>query len=220
MQLPSSIFHPANLSYQAFAHAHLPEFESLDRYENKWVIFGTLTYAKTPPLPSTQLKDFEHLMKSLSTLNHSHPDLLHYFARVEHSSSARWHLHFLLGPERVTNGRHTPMSAALACEFLKSQWFHGDADVVPYDQSKDGVGYVTKIGDRNLTGLTRMSPTLVKVLKKLPHADHREKEIKEIGRYCSEQRDPFITELVIALRRKDDTSRVCFMDEARSGMVA
>jgi hypothetical protein len=87
MQPPSFIFHPANLSYPAFAHAHLPEFESLDRYELPWAIFGTLTYAKNPPLPTTQLRDFWQLMIAVGTLNHSHPDLLHWFARVEHSAA-------------------------------------------------------------------------------------------------------------------------------------
>lgn len=215
MQLPS-IFHPANLSYPAFAHHHLSEFESLDRYENQWAIFGGLTYAKNPPQPSTQIKDFEHLMKSLGTLNHSHPDLLHYFVRVEHSSSERWHLHFLLGHERVTNGRHTSMTVQTACDFLKSQWFHGNAHVVPFDPSEDGVQYVTKIQDRHLIGLTRMSPTLVKVLKKLPHSDRRENEIKEISRHHANDRDPLTTELVVKLGRITDANAgfIGFMDES------
>lgn len=220
MQPPPSIFHPANLSYPAFAHYHVSEFESLDRYPHAWAIFGCLTYAKNPPQPSTQLKDFEHLMKSLGTLNHSHPDLLHYFVRVEHSSSERWHLHFLLGHERVTNGRHTPMTVQTACDFLKSQWFHGDAKVVPYDQSEDGVGYVTKIRDPQLTGLTWTSPSLFKLLKKLPSSPRRPAEIKEIARYHSEDRDPLATQLVIKLRRKGNANAVCFMDEIASRMVA
>lgn len=213
MQPPSSIFAPWNLSYQAFARHHLSEFESLDRFENKWAIFGTLTYAKTPPIPSTQLKDFFHLMTSLGTLNHSHPDLLHWFARVEHSSSARWHIHFILGHERVTNGHHNPMTVSTACDFIESQWFHGDADVIPYDQSLDGVGYVTKINDRDLVGITRMSSSLVRTLKKLPHSVRREDEIKSISQYQSQDRDPLATELLINLRRKDKSSQVSFMDE-------
>ena len=217
--MPSpTIFFPATTSYRTFAYTHLPEFESLDRYENKWAFSGTLTYAKTPPLPSTQLKDFIHLMKSLGMLNHSHPDLLHYFVRVEHSPSARWHLHFLLGHERVTNGRHTPMTVQTACDFLSTHWFHGNAEVVPSDRSEDGVGYITKMNDRDLIGETRMSPSLVKVLKNLPHSVRREDECAQLARYQKENRDEVAAELLTKLRRVG--SNVCFMDEAPSRRVA
>lgn len=218
---PSLIFHPSNLTYPAFAHTHLPEFESLDRYELPWAVFGCLTYAKTPPLPTTQLKDFLHLMKSVGTLNHSHPDLLHWFARVEHSSSARWHLHFLLGHERVTNGRHTPMSVETVCEFIESQWFHGNAEVTPYDPREDGVGYVTKITDPQLIGETKMSQSLIRLLKKLPHSGRRESEIKKINQYHVEDRDPLTTELVVKLSRtKKSGDRIGFMDEIQREKVA
>lgn len=214
MQPPSPIFHPANLTYPAFAHAHLPEYESLDRYEYPWAIFGTLTYAKNPPLPTTQLRDFWQLMVAVGTLNHSHPDLLHWFVRVEHSSSARWHLHFLLGHERVTNGHHTPMTVETVCDFIKSQWFHGDTDVVPYDPREDGVGYVTKITDPQLIGATKMSSSLFRILKKLPHSGRREAEIKKINAYHVEDRDPFATELIIKLsRKKQEGDRIGFYDE-------
>lgn len=140
-------------------------------------------------------------MESLSELNHSHPDLLHWFVRVEHSLAERWHLHFLLGHERTTNGHHTPMTVETVCRFLSSQWFHGESHVVPYDRTEDSVGYVTKTPDRTLIGKTQMSPSLFKILKRAPSSSRREDEIKRIGRYHDEQRDPDIAEIIIKLRR-------------------
>jgi hypothetical protein len=213
MQLPS-IFHPANLSYQSFGYYHLSEFEPLDRYDLEWAIFGTATYAKTPPTPFRQLKDFEEWVQLLGDLNHSHRDLLHWFARVEYSPGKRWHLHFMLGHERITNGRHQKMSVEDACTLLSSHWLHGNAVVEPYDKSEDGVAYLTTIGDRQLVGDTRMSWSLKKHLKKLLHSSRREEEIKEISRHHAHGRDPFTTELVIKLGRIKESGFIGFMDES------
>jgi hypothetical protein len=107
------------------------------------------------------------------------------------------------------------MTVETVCEFIKSQWFHGDAeDVVPYDQHEDGVGYVTKLTDQQLIGATKMSSSLIRILKKLPSSGRREAEIKKINAYHVEDRDPFTTELVVKLSRtKKEGDRIGFYDE-------
>jgi hypothetical protein len=209
-----NIFHPANLTYPAFAYHHLAEFEALDRYDHQWCIAGCLTYAKTPPPPHTQLNDGEQLIQRLSNLNRSHRDQLHWVIRAEYSPGKRWHLHFLIGAERVINGQHQKMSVEDACFFLSSHWLHGNAEVKRYDPSEDGVGYLTKIRDRQLIGDTRISKHLKKLLTKLPHSDRRENEIKEISRHHAHDRDPLTTELVIKLGRIKKTGFIGFIDES------
>lgn len=201
-------------SYTDFSGSHLPEFESLDRIDNRWFIFGTLTYAKTPPRPATQLADFVQLMDVLGQQNRSHPDLLHWFARVEYSPGKLYHLHFILGEERIKNGYDHPMSVEETCQFLKNHWGHGMAEVEQYDPSEDGVGYITKTINTDKIGDTLMSPKLKRLLKKLPHSDRRENEIKEISRHHAHGRDPFITELVIKLGRIKETGFIGFIDES------
>lgn len=106
------------------------------------------------------------------------------------------------------------MTVETVCDFIKSQWFHGDTDVVPYDPREDGVGYVTKITDPQLIGATKMSSSLFRILKKLPHSGRREAEIKKINAYHVEDRDPFATELIIKLsRKKQEGDRIGFYDE-------
>jgi hypothetical protein len=200
-------------SYSSFTSTHLPEFESLDRLNNQWFIFGTLTYRHTPPLPATQLKDFVQLMDRLGQLNFCHPDLLQWFVRVEYSFGARWHLHFLLGEDRIANGYTKPMSVDDGCRFLKKNWSHGDADIRPYDLSEDGVGYLTKTLQPDQIGDTLMSKKLKRVLKNLPHSCWREDLFNLRERCARENRDEFGVELITRLRRRGTDA--CFMDEAR-----
>lgn len=203
--------------FSAFCRDHLAEFEALDRYENKWVIFGTLTFAKNPPSPSTQLKHFGALMTALADLNNSAPDQLHVFVRVEPSSSGvvgkldagRWHMHCLIGGTRILDGKHNPMKVQQACDFLNAQWRHGNAKFEPYERSRDGVAYVTK--NRDGIGVTQFSKSLFKLLKKAPTSEARRGEIKEIARYKKEGRDPAETERIIRLRRTGVDAR--FPDE-------
>lgn len=197
----SSIYTAENEAFKAFCDSHLPEFESLDRLENNWAVFGCLTYAEPAPLPRTQINDFKYLMKLLGMLNHSHPDLLHWFVRVEHSFSGEWHMHFLLGHERVTNGHHTPMTPDKACKFLSANWTHGLSKIERYNKWEDGVGYVTKTSPNAPDGITRMSPALFDLLEDTPPTDRREKEVKRIARYKAEGLDDLAAAIHIGAMR-------------------
>ena len=161
-----------NSTYKQFINNHLPEFEPLDRYED-YAIFGTLTYALCPPCEKTQLSDFVEFIKNIGNLNHSHPDLLHYFVRVEYSDSDRRHMHFLLGHHRITNGHHIQLTVEQACAFLQEHWTHGNCQVVPYDPCQDAVEYITKINSA-LHGCCLFSPSFKKHLTKLPNSNKRE----------------------------------------------
>jgi len=167
-----TLFNNHDSNYNQFINNHLSEFEPLDRYE-EYAIFGTLTYALSPPTEKTQLSDFLEFIKNIGNLNHSHSDLLHYFVRVEYSDSDRRHMHFLLGHHRITNGHHTQLTVEQACAFLERQWTHGNCQVVPYDACQDAVEYVTKINSA-LHGSCLFSPSFKRCLSRLPNSNKRE----------------------------------------------
>jgi hypothetical protein len=195
---------------------HHPEFESLDRLCNQWSIFGTLTYRNDPPSPTTQVKDCIQLFTTLGNLNHSHTDLLQWVVRVEYSEGSRFHLHFILGGDRIVNGHHHPMSVADACKVLCDNWTHGSSEVVPYDPSEDGVGYITKGRKSKRIGLFVFSPTLKKILKKLPHATWRDEECQALDRYVAKGLDPHGLEIELITKLKRKGVPVCFYDERKS----
>jgi hypothetical protein len=57
-----TLFNNHDSTYNQFINNYLPEFEPLDRYE-EYAIYGTLTYALSPPSEKTQLSDFVEFIK-------------------------------------------------------------------------------------------------------------------------------------------------------------
>lgn len=206
----------SSASLSTFIEKQCPEFESLDRLNNKWEFFGTLTYAKEPPLPSTQVRDCIQLFDTLGQLNHSDPDLLQWVVRVEYSESDRYHMHFLLGADRVTvNAHHHPLTVGEACEYLTKHWTHGRCLVEPYNPAEDGVGYITKGKHDPHVGLFVFSNKLKRALKNLPHSDWRENECKEIDRYIARGLEPDSLELELLVKLRRVRVPVCMFDEAQ-----
>ena len=197
---------------------HLPFYSALKGYdESQWLCFGTLTH-KHPTSAETQLKRFEKLMHRLGSLNGSFGKRLHWVVRVEggadHTSLERrvmqsgaglddgqqhTHLHFLVGRHKVADGDKHTMTAEEAGAFLEKEWLHGRAEVVPYVQGKDGLGYVLKCpgGPTSAAWQDRceLSDALLVFLKKSPAIE----------------RDPFAVEILGTLRARG--ARAWFGDE-------
>lgn len=188
-----------NIRDEHFNRTHLPVSNSLDRYgDENWILIGTLTAAK-PLSPPALLDRFRTLMDTLGGANHCHGKRLHWFVRVEGGADKRHHLHCLVGKQRVEDGHYHPFSATEACSFVSRNWTFGKTKVRPYDEAKDGVGYVTKLENRaSRDDYYEISKSLLKTLNKDTPVVAAPKAIGQ--RYAD--RDPLSVAIITAIRER------------------
>lgn len=145
---------------------HLPHYSAFKQYHpSDWICFGGLTHKHSASI-NTQLDHFKTLMDSLGSLNGSHGHRLYWVVRVEKNLSNEYHLHFLLGGHKVTDGHKHQFTPKQACEFIAKKWKHGTCSTEVYDLRKNGLGYILKTNGHDSDDTVVLSRSLNTFLKR------------------------------------------------------